>query len=245
MYQGQNSNQAIISRLNQAKPVEDRDPYIGEGVHTLCVQNLFDYNSKKHGDSVGLTAVVVESTNPQHQPGTRAFCGFFPNKKPNFIGDQQELDRLVDFCGKLKGKDLTLPQAVEASYECLDQQVQAQQRFRGYVIKCEVRRITDKVKRDGSVSKPFYEKTWTALPNPPEQVASYRARVEASPGFEHYQARQVPQNQPPPQGQWQQSPQNQSAQPPQNQPPQGQWQQQPPAQTWGAPPPTNSKPPTW
>ena len=233
-----NSNQDIINRLNQAKPVEDRDPFLKEGQYTLCVQNFGEFHSKKHGPAVGGNFVVVQSTNPEHQPGSRAFNAFYVNRAPSFPGDQQELDRLVNFCGTLKGAT-DMPACVQASREMLDPEFQGRQLARGTLITCTVTKGTS-----AKTGKAFYEKAWAHVPNQtPEQRASYRAKVESAPGFQEFVARQAPAPQPAP---------AQYAQPA----PQGAWAGQPQAtpsvpapapapNPWGGPQGGNGGPTRW
>ncbi len=146
----------ILNDVDDAKSVEDRFPFLPDGRHRLVVTRIFEFKSKKHGDAAGTEMVLLESDNPSAKVG-QVYCNlFFVKRAPKFVGDTQELDRFVDFCGKVKGVD-NLPAAKQATRLFLTNQ--DTQPARGVQIVCEARtqvqleKGTKQPKRDATTGK--------------------------------------------------------------------------------------------
>jgi hypothetical protein len=167
-------HQALIERLRGAKPVEDRDPFIADGKHKLALAEYFIFNSLKHGQAIGARFVVVESTNPAHAVGSTCFQGWYINKAPNFIGDSQEIDRAADFVAKLNG--CSLPEAGGEVQKLLDRA--EMQPARGMVVACVGTSNPGRTKKDGTVGKPFTDRSWTTIQQGPAEVAAMRGWLD-------------------------------------------------------------------
>ena len=165
------AHEALIAKLRGAKPVEDRDPFIGEGKHKLALAEYFLFNSTKHGQAIGARFVVLESTNPKHTRGQVVFQGWYINRAAFFVGDQGEIDRAADFAAKLQG--VTLAESGDEIRKLLD--AQAVQPARGMVIECTG--IAGTSKKDPT--KSFTDRQWATIPQTPQDVAGMRQWLDS------------------------------------------------------------------
>lgn len=160
--------------FNNAKPVDQRTPFIGAGEHVLAVVKYEEFASTQHGTALGATFMVLESS--VHKPGTFVFQGWYPNKRASYPGDTGEIDRAADFVHHLLQKPL------DQSGNAIAYLVQnaAAQPARGIIIKAKGVDKPAKLKRDGQMGKPFTEMTWAHVEGQTgESIAKVRASVDA------------------------------------------------------------------
>lgn len=132
------------------------------------------FMSPKVGRTVSATFRVLESTSMP--VGSLASTLWQPERPAKFPGDTQELDRAVAFICKLFGKDdLAAAGATMAQILQAEDVTPGKQLIKGMVIDCEVAAMTGK---DG---KPWFERTWTHVPQTKQQIAEQRARQEGTP----------------------------------------------------------------
>lgn len=175
----------ILDDVDDAKSVEDRFPFLPEGRHKLAVLRIFEFKSKKHGDAAGTEVVLLESDNPTAKVG-QVYCNlFFVKRAPKFVGDTQELNRLVDYCGKIKGVD-SLLEAKQATRLFLTNQ--DSQPARGVQVICNARtasqvdKATKQPKRDPNTGKEltYSVRTFEAVDQTLEEVTSLRAELDTA-----------------------------------------------------------------
>ena len=219
--QGGGYGEDHYDRLNRTKEIGERDPFIGEGPHRLCVLSITEYMSKDKGPAVRITFEVLQSK--VHATGSRVTKLYFITKPSKFESQTNDGDRCADFVKKLKG--VTDPNhPVGADMRKLLKERVLDQLARGMII--DAMGVNTSKKLD----KPFVEVYWTSVAQTNEQIAEQRRRVESVPGL-------IPQvGAPSQQGYGQQ----QYAGPPPAPPQQPQQWQQPPAappqQQWQQPP---------
>lgn len=93
----------LLNRLNNTKPVNNRDPFITAGTHDLIVSEVSVFKDQKWGDSVRVTFEVERSTNPNSQPGS-SLCKLFNLFKPaKFETQSNDADEFVNFVCILQG----------------------------------------------------------------------------------------------------------------------------------------------
>lgn len=167
----QNGNQDdVYGRLNNTKDIGfERHPFIGEGDHKLVVISLEEFNHAQHGPSVRATFEVMESQT--HQQGTRVVKLWNLTKPSKFPATQEnDSDRFADFCRKLKGAPKGHP--IGNDIRVLMKERAAEQLARGMLIKA---RGANTAKQD---KKPWVEVYWENIAQSPEQIASWRTRIE-------------------------------------------------------------------
>lgn len=173
----------VVAKLNTAKPVEDRHPFIGvkangQGSHEFMILKYFTFQSTRHGEAIGCELLTLKSD--VHEVGTVVFSGNFINRAPNFPGDNQETDRAIDFLTKLVGGTIEDGKATAAAV-LGDPRVMAAQPLRGMRIACESRRGYSKKKKnaDGTPAE-YIDRSWTHIAQTKEEIAQNRAQLDAS-----------------------------------------------------------------
>ncbi len=214
--QGGGYGEDHYDRLNRTKEIGERDPFIGEGPHRLCVLSISEYPHKEKGPTVRITFEVLQSK--VHAQGSRVTKLYFITKPAKWESQTNDGDRFADFVKKLKGvTDPNYPVGQDCR-KLLKERV-LDQLARGMII--DAMGVNTSKKLD----KPFVEVYWTSVAQTNEQIAEQRRRVESVPGLIPQAGQQQgPASQ---QGYGQTQPQQQYAQPPM--PPQQQQWQQPPA----------------
>jgi len=178
----------VLDDLDRAGKHEDREPFIMDGIHELAVRDYKEHKSKKNGDGVKVTLVVIKSSNPLMKPGSLVCQGWYPNHPPRYVGDtgQDDLNKIVDFMIKARGIPdgaEQLAKGKESVRYCLSPQGVAEQRLRG------IRVVATGVKKPANPNKPgskdWTEVTWTHVPGQTgEEIKAMRARVEAVPDIQ-------------------------------------------------------------
>lgn len=215
----------VYGRLDRARQIDNRDPYIEAGTHTLAVISLEEVDTQDKGKMVRGTFLVLESTSMR--PGTKASEVWFLQKPPPKTGMVTDSDRFADFACRLKGAPQGYP--IGADIRVLLRDRAAEQLARGMVIRC-----VGIVKRAKTTGKDYCVKNWSNVEQSPQQIAEMRQKIETTPGLVEqprstggYVPPQMPQAAPPmqqPQQQWQQPqtpPMQQAPQQPQGVPPGG------------------------
>jgi hypothetical protein len=158
------------ARLDNTKPVDAKDPFIGEGQHTLLVLNIEEYGHQEKGPTAKATFEVLESA--VHPRGSRVCKMWFLTKPSKFPNQANDSDRFADFVRNLKGA----PQGHPIGQDCraLLRDRAAEQLARGMVIRALG--INTSKKAD----KPFVDVRWTNVQQAPEQIAQMRAQAEQS-----------------------------------------------------------------
>ena len=222
-----NYGQDHYDRLNRTKEIGERDPFIGEGPHRLCVLSIIEYPHKEKGPTVRITFEVLQSK--VHATGSRVTKLYFITKPAKWESQTNDGDRFADFVKKLKGvTDPNYPVGQDCR-KLLKERV-LEQLARGMII--DAMGVNTSKKQD----KPFVEVYWTSVAQTQEQIGEQRRRVESIPGLIPQPGQPGPQQGPqqqqyaPPQGQQQYpqqqqyAPQNYAAAP-----------QQPPQQNYAPP----------
>jgi len=174
----------VMSVLNQATPVEERDPFLdpgttGQATHKLIVLSYGLFKSTKHGEAIGAKYLVVESKGldgaPVHAPGSIAAMAWFHNKPDGKFPGQtlkNEVNPAVDFAAKLLNVscDEAKPRMADAFANA------AAQPFRGRIIEVTCVRRT-KTKPDGSMSK-WIERTWKNVAMTDAEIAQVRGSID-------------------------------------------------------------------
>ena len=222
--QQQNAND-VYGRLDNAKQLTNRDPYVDAGTHTLAVITLEEFQHET-GAAVRGTFLVLDSTSMK--PGTKCAEVWMLQKPAPKVGMTTDSDRFADFCCRLKGAPQGYP--IGADIRTLIRDRAAEQLARGQVIRC-----VGIVKTSKQTGKSYTVKNWSTIEQGPPQIAEMRAKIENTPGLVEAPRQGFQQNAP--QGYPQQNAQNgypnaQNGQmpPQQNQ----QWQQ--PQAPQGVPP---------
>ncbi len=165
---GQNPND-VYDRLNNARQISNRDPYIEEGTHTLAVITLEEFPSDQ-GQAVRGSFEVLESSTMR--PGTKVGAVWFLQKPAPKQGMVTDSDRFADFCCRLKGA----PQgyAIGNDIRVLLRDRGAEQLARGMIIRAVgVKKIAK------TTGKAFVVVHWGHLEQTPQQIAEMRQRIEA------------------------------------------------------------------
>ncbi len=172
MSYGNQGPQDTYDRLNNARQITNRDPYIEKGNHTLAVESLEEFQHET-GPAVRATFEVLEST--AHAIGSRVATVWFLNKptpKPGMVSDA---DRFADFCVKLKGAPAGYP--IGADIRVLLKTRASEQLARGMVIK--VNGVEKVAKTTGKSYTMCY---WTNVVQSPQDILALRQRIEAKMG---------------------------------------------------------------
>ncbi len=210
-------------RMDNAKEIGERDPFIDEGPHRLCVLSIVEYMHQQKGPTVRITFEVLASQ--KHAVGSRVCKLYFLTKPSKFASQTTDSDRFADFVKKLKG--ITNPNhPVGKDCRTLLKERVNEQLARGMVIDAMG------VNTSKNPQKPWVEVYWTSVEQTPETIGAHRRRVEGTPGL--LPAAFAPAQQ----TQYAQQNQQQYAPPPPQQGYQNQYQQQPmpPAQPPAQPP---------
>ena len=173
----QNSySQDPYDRLNNAKPISNRDPYIEEGQHTLAVISIEEFSGEL-GMAIRARFEVLESNTMK--PGTTTGAVWFLQNPPPKPGMTTDSDRFADFCTRLKGAPAGHP--IGADIRVLVRDRAAEQLARGMVIRAYgVKKIAK------TTGKAFTVVNWTNVEQTPAQIAQMRAQIEAK-GLVHEQ----------------------------------------------------------
>lgn len=194
---------AALDRLENAKTVNERDPFIGEGEHVLLLLSLEPFLHKQHGPSVRASFEVLESSPgptgaPVHLFGTRVTKLWFLTKPSKFETQTNDSDRFTDFVRQMAGA--ASGSNVAAQCRALIRDRVADQLLRGMVIRARG------VNTSKNAAKPWVEVYWTTVQQTPDQIKARRATIEAKIAATPVQAPQAapqqyaPQPAPMPQG---------------------------------------------
>lgn len=163
----------VYDRLNNAKQLTNRDPYIEPGTHTLAVVSLEEFRHDT-GQAVRGTFLVLDSTSMK--PDTKCAEVWFLQKPAPKVGMTTDSDRFADFCTRLKGAPAGHP--IGADIRVLLRDRANEQLARGMVIRCVAI-----IKKAQSTGKPFNLKNWSNLEQTPQQIAEMRQKIEMTPGI--------------------------------------------------------------
>lgn len=176
-YQQQNQgySQDPYDRFNNAKPINNRDPYIEEGTHTLAVISIEEIPARDERGIMERARFLVLESNTM-KVGSTVGSVWFIQKPPPKPGMVTDADRFADFCTRLKGAPVGYP--IGADIRTLVRDRAAEQLARGQVIRAYgvkkfAKTVTEKNK-DG-----FVVVNWTHVPQTPAEIASMRAQIEA------------------------------------------------------------------
>lgn len=168
------------ARMDNTKPVDSRDPFIGEGPHRLAVLSIEEYQHKEKGPAAKVLFEVLKSG--AHALGSRVTKLYFltrPSKFPNQINDG---DRFADFVRKLKSAPVGHP--IGQDCRALLRDRAAEHLARGMVIDAMGTNTGGKVSPvTGLKSKDWVEVYWTSVPQTREEISANRARIESTPGL--------------------------------------------------------------
>ena len=161
----------IYSRLNNTKPVENRDPFFAEGETVAMVLSLEPFNHQTHGPSARATFEVISSQ--VHPVGSRVCKMWFLVKPSKFASQATDADRFADFVRKIKGA----PEGYQVGGDCaaLLRDRVAEQLTRGMVIK------GFGVNTSKNPAKPFVDVRWTSVPQTQDEIRARRAKIESAP----------------------------------------------------------------
>lgn len=165
---GQQNND-VYDRLNNARQISNRDPYIEEGTHTLAVITLEEFPSDQ-GAAVRGSFLVLDSTTMR--PGTKVGAVWFLQKPAPKQGMVTDSDRFADFCCRLKGAPQGYP--IGADIRVLLRDRGADQLARGMIIRAVGVKKTAK-----STGKAFVVVHWSNLEQSPQQIAEMRQKIES------------------------------------------------------------------
>lgn len=161
-------------RMDNAKEIGERDPFIDEGPHRLCVLSIIEYLHQQKGPTVRITFEVLASQ--KHAVGSRVCKLYFLTKPSKFASQTTDSDRFADFVKKLKG--ITNPQhPVGKDCRTLLKDRAAEQLARGMVIDAMG------VNTSKNPQKPWVEVYWNTVEQTPETIGGHRRRVEGTPGL--------------------------------------------------------------
>ncbi len=165
--------QDTYDRLNNARQITNRDPYIEEGKHRLVVESLEEF-AHETGPAVRGTFEVLAST--RHPVGSKVATVWFLMKPAFKPGMTTDSDRFADFCTRLKGAPVGYP--IGNDIRVLLKERAKEQLARGMVIDVEgvrkfAKTLTEKNK-DG-----FVVSQWSNVAQSPQDIASQRARLDA------------------------------------------------------------------
>lgn len=104
MYPQNPQYDAVMARLNNTKPVDQRDPFLSDGEHDLIVHSIAEYNDQKWGQSYRVSFVVEGST--KHPPGSMCVRTFNIQKPAMYPNQPNDADQLAEFICKLQGIEL-------------------------------------------------------------------------------------------------------------------------------------------
>jgi hypothetical protein len=170
-------NEDYIDRMNRAKKVDgERDPFIREGNHTLCLLELYEYMHEDKGAVAKARFLVLDSKT--HAPGSTVCKLWFLQKPGKFKDSVTDSDRFADFILKLKGVDPEKDPNFRVGGEIrrLLRNEVFQQPERGRVLLASGRNVAKADK------EPFIDVSWKSLQQlqTPEQIAAERAKHDAN-----------------------------------------------------------------
>lgn len=173
-------NQDYIDRMDRAKRVDnERDPFIREGNHTLCLLELFEYPHEEKGPVAKARFLVLESKT--HAVGSTVCKLWFLTKPGKFKDSITDSDRFADFVMKLKGVD---PQKPEMQNFRIGAEIRNLIRPPGLFSQFERGRVLFASGRNVAKADkdPFIDVSWRSLQNlqTPEQVAQKRGELDAN-----------------------------------------------------------------
>jgi len=158
-----------LRRLDNTRPVDIKDPFIGVGDNLLLVLEISPFNHTNHGPSAKALFEVIQSQT--HQPGTRVVKIWNLVRAPKWPSQPSDADRFADFVRKLSGA----PENQQVGQFCaalLRDQVQSQL-ARGMMIRGYGVDVTKDPK------KPYVDVRWESVVQTQEQIKEHRARIEA------------------------------------------------------------------
>lgn len=168
-----NINDDVYSRLDNTKPVSQRDPFIPEGSHQFVVIALEPYQDQKHGSSVRATLEALSSDNPQVRPGSRYVKLWNLLKPSKFPSQANDGDRFADFVQKIKGAPAGHP--IGQDCRALLRDRVNEQLTRGMVIAAYGRNASK------DPTKPYVDVAWMTVAQDAAAIAAQRARLDANP----------------------------------------------------------------
>ncbi len=157
-------------RLDYAKEVNHRDPFIGEGRSKLVVHELVPFSHTTHGPSVRCTFEVVASEC--HPVGSRVCTLWFLVKPSKFPNQPNDSDRFADFVKRLKGSPVGHPVGRDCAALLRDRV--AEQLARGMVID------VFGVNTSKNAAKPYIDTNWATVAQTPDEIRASRARLDAA-----------------------------------------------------------------
>jgi hypothetical protein len=171
--QGNGNSNDVYDRLNNAKQLTNRDPYVEAGTHTLAVVTLEEFQHET-GAAVRGTFLVLESTSMK--PGTACAEVWMLQKPAPKVGMTTDSDRFADFCCRLKGAPAGY--AIGPDIRTLLRDRGAEQLARGMVIRC-----VGIVKVSETTGKSYTVKNWSNIEQTPQAIAGMRQKIESQPGL--------------------------------------------------------------
>jgi hypothetical protein len=196
----------VLGRIDAAKKVEDRYPFLPDGTHEVVVLRVYEWDSTDHGASVGGEFLCLNSTGGA-VPGQVYANLWMTSRKPNFKGDTQELDRFVDFAGKAASVGDDLNAAKWNAKQMMEHQDTQPARGIRLKVHCATKEQTEgkgankRVKLDNNGKpKTFSTRVWESIPQTAEDVVSAREEVDKAYPMraDHVQAAPPPPPPPPP-----------------------------------------------
>lgn len=165
----------VMARLNQTKPVVDRDPFIGPGQHSLIVLAIDTFNDQKWGQTVRATFYVEKST--YHPPGSQVVKLWNLFKPSKFPTQPNDADQFADFICKLTG----VPEGQHATH-C---RAVLKSRAQGGNAESQPARGARITATGVEVGKPnergsrYVRVSWQSVQQSDEQLAATRAKLDA------------------------------------------------------------------
>lgn len=160
--------QDTYDRLNNARQITNRDPYIEKGNHRLVVESLEEFPHET-GPAVRATFEVLASAS--HAIGSKVATVWFLMKPAPKQGMVTDADRFADFCSRLKGAPVGYP--IGNDIRTLLKDRAKEQLARGMVI--DVNGVDKTAKSTG---KTYTQCFWSTVQQSPQDIAAMRQRLD-------------------------------------------------------------------
>ena len=159
---------AALDRLDNTKPVRERDPFIGEGDHLLMVVEVQPFMHKTDGPSVRASFEVLASVC--HAIGSRVTKIWKITKPSKFESQETDADKFADFVRKLLGGQQG--EQVGPKIRALIRERVGDQLARGMIIGARGSNTSKKA------DKPWVEVYWTFAHQSQDEIKMRRAALD-------------------------------------------------------------------
>lgn len=163
----------VYGRMNNAREVQQRDPFVAGGTHRLLVLELQKWDDREKGPSVRVTFEYVSSTNPSLQIGTRCCKIWRLTKRPKFDSQISDSEHFADFVRKAKNAPPGIAIGQEIRNLCEPQRNGGNAEanaMRGTLIEC------NGVEND---KKNYVNLYFSSIAQGPQDIAAKRAQLDS------------------------------------------------------------------